>query len=284
MQAFTTGDGRTLAYRELGSGPLLVCHGGGPGFSSRYLDDVGGLGAAHRLVLLDPRGTGGSDRPADPAAYAIGDYAADVEELRVHLGEERLRLLGHSHGGVVAMAYAAARPDRVEKLVLASTLARFQEAQQAAMEAGLAARAGEPWFPAAEAALRWEQAAAFDGDEQLSRIVFDELPLYFARYGDAERGYLDRLRGELINGDTLLRFNRDIFPVFDLRPILRGITAPTLVITGDQDFITGPVCATEIADAIPGSRLVVLDGPGHMVFVEDPVRFRDQVTAFLAAG
>ena len=123
-EQLTTRDGRTLAYHRIGSGPTLVCHPGGPGFSSLYLGDLAGLGDELELVLLDPRGTGGSDPARDPGGYAIADYASDLEELREHLGLEQLLLLGHSHGGVVAIEYAATHPDRVERLILASTLPR----------------------------------------------------------------------------------------------------------------------------------------------------------------
>jgi pimeloyl-ACP methyl ester carboxylesterase len=70
-------------------------------------------------------------------------------------------LLGHSHGGVVTAAYAAAYPERVERLVLASTLARFGEEQQQAMTAAMEARAGEPWYEDAQEALAREQAGDF---------------------------------------------------------------------------------------------------------------------------
>jgi proline iminopeptidase len=125
-------------------GAKLVCHPGGPGFSSRYFHDLAGLGEDFKLILLDPRGTGGSDRPADPRAYTTADYVADLDELREHLGLERMLLLGHSHGGVVAAAYAAAHPDRVDRLVLASTLARFGEDQWREMAQMMEARSGEP--------------------------------------------------------------------------------------------------------------------------------------------
>src|SRR5262249_47580965 len=93
VKSFQTRDGRTLAYRRIGSGPTLVCHPGGPGFSSRYFADFAGLGDAFTLVLLNPRGTEGSDRPADPRGYAIEDYVADLDELREHLGLDRMLLL-----------------------------------------------------------------------------------------------------------------------------------------------------------------------------------------------
>jgi proline iminopeptidase len=282
MTAFRTADGRLLSYRREGAGPLLVCHGGGPGFSGQYLGALAGLGESFELVVLDPRGTGGSDRPADPRAYLIEDYVADVDELREHLGEERIRLLGHSHGGVVAAAYAAAYPGQVERLVLASTLARFDAEQVDAMHAGIEARAGEPWYADAVAALETEQEGLFVSDDEVREIALREFPLYFASFGDAEAGYLASL-SDPVNGDTLRLFNTEIFTSFDLRPSLGAIAAPALVITGEDDFITGPVCAADF-DAIPDRRKVVVPGCGHFIFVEAPERFADEVRSFLAAS
>ena len=163
---FATSDGRKLTYRRMGTGPVLVCHPGGPGFSSSYFADLAGLWELFTLVMLNPRGTGASDRPADPRAYQIDDYVADVDELRVHLGLDQMLLLGHSHGGVVAQAYAAAHPARVRRLVLASTLARFGSENEAAMRAGIERRSGQPWYPDAVAALEEEQEGDFSNDEE----------------------------------------------------------------------------------------------------------------------
>jgi len=283
MDGLTTADGRRLAYRRVGSGPTLVCHGGGPGFSSFYLGDLAGLGDHLDLVMLDPRGTGESDRPASARSYAIEDYANDVEELREHLGLERINLFGHSHGGVVAMDYAARYPDHVEKLILASTLARFAQEQVAAMEAGMAAKAGEPWFEDASAALAAEQRGDFETDEELGQLAVREFPFYFHEYGNAERAYLESLRNDIPNADTLRYFNQEIFETFDMRPQLGRITAPTLVVTGEQDFITGPVCADEIAAGLSDVHKAVIPAAGHFVFVETPDEFRAAVLEFLGA-
>lgn len=280
---FTTHDGRKLTYRSMGTGPVLVCHPGGPGFSSSYFADLAGLWEKYTLVMLNPRGTGGSDRPSDSTAYQIDDYVSDVEELRGHLGLERLLLLGHSHGGVVAQAYAARHPGRVRRLVLASTLARFGPEQEAAMRSAMDRRSAQPWYADATAALEEEQDGKFRSDQELGSLVFRELPLYFTRYGPAEAGYLDTLRSEAINADSLRLFNQEIFSTFDLRSGLPNITAPTLVITGDDDFICGPVCAAEISGAIPGAREVIVADSGHMIFVEQPQPFRDEVADFLGA-
>lgn len=281
MEELTTADGRTLAYRRVGSGPTLVCHGGGPGFSALYLGDLGGLDRRLELVLLDPRGTGRSDRPDDPRAYAIQDYVDDLEELRRHLGFERINLFGHSHGGIVAMAYAATHPARLERLILASTLARWTPEQEAAMEAAMASHGDEPWYADAKAALDAEQAGEFTTDEEMSDLAFREFPFYFSRYGDDERAYLETLRADPSNADTLRFFNQEIFPTFDLRPELEKITAPTLVIAGDDDFITGPPSAAEIEQGVANVSKVIIPACGHFLFVEAPAAFGEAVVSFL---
>jgi proline iminopeptidase len=281
MEGMTTEDGRTLAYRREGTGPTLVCHGGGPGFSSSYLGNLGGLDERLKLILLDPRGTGGSDRPADSSAYAIQDYVDDLEELRRHLGLERLNLLGHSHGGVIAIAYAARHPDRVERLVLASTLARWAPGQEEAMQEAIASHADEPWYADAKAALDAELAGDFETDEEMYELAFREFPFYFAHYDDAARDYLELLQAVATNADTLRYFNQEVFPTFDLRPELERITAPTLVIAGAEDFITGPPSASEIELGLADVSKVIIPNCGHFVFVEAREAFAEAVATFL---
>lgn len=281
MLGLTTADGRTLAYRRVGSGPVLVCHPGGPGFSSAYLGDLGGLSRRNTLILLDPRGTGRSGRPADPGAYAIADYVADLEELRGHLGCERIDLLGHSHGGMVAIAYAGRHPGRIGRLVLASTLARLHETFDADSRAAIEARAQEPWFEDAHAALSAEQQGRFESDDELGRLVRGAMPLYFARYAGPQAEFVDSLRGERFNADALRLFFADGLAALDLRGDLREIDAPVLVITGADDFLASPVCAEDIASHLADARIVVIPGCGHFPFVDSADRFRSEIQSFL---
>src|SRR5207248_131195 len=111
-----------LHTRRRGSGPLLVCHPGGPGFDGTELHDLGGLDATRTLLLVDPRGTGGSP---DAETYRLDDYVADLDELHDTLDGDQVDLLGFSHGGLVAIAYAVAHPTRVRRLVLTVALAAF---------------------------------------------------------------------------------------------------------------------------------------------------------------
>lgn len=277
---FTTQDGRKVGYRQMGNGPVLVCHPGGPGFSSIEFGDLAGLWERFTLVMLNPRGTADSDRPLDPNAYSTDDYVADIEALRAHLGLERFMLLGFSHGGIVAQAYAAKYPGRVRRLVLASTLARFAPEQEAAMKAGMEKRSHEPWFAEAAAALQSEQEGDLE-DGQMAEVVFKEMPLYFARFGAMEAGYVDTLKTEQPNCAALRFFNREVFATFDMRELHPKIKAPALVITGAEDFICGPACADELAAGIAGARKVIVGDAGHMIFVEQPEAFHREVADFL---
>jgi len=265
VTGFETDDGRMLTYERRGSGPTLVCHPGGPGFSSAYFaGDLGGLDADFTLVLLDPRGTAGSTPPADATAYATADYVDDLEALRVHLGEERLDVLGHSHGGVVAAAFAARHPERMRRLILANSLARLQPEE---MERLMQLHSDAEWYAAARAGL--------DSDD----VSDDIWPMYFAHWNDAARRYVAAALTERANRDASKAFGGAL-ETFDMRADLAGVSAPTLVITGERDFICGPACAADLAE-IPGAKTVIVEDAGHFLFVEAPQRWRDEVTAFL---
>ena len=266
-----------LATRRVGSGPMLMCHPGGPGFAGAELEDLGGLAETRELMLVDPRGTGSSPRPDDPTAYRTDDYVADLEELREHLALERIDLLGFSHGGIVAIAYAAAHPARVRKLVLAATVAAVTDELAAEIERAKAARAAEPWFADAADALDREERGDYD-ESDFGGLWRAMAPLYFSRWDERHRPWLDR-SGDGSSPAPLKVFNAE---PFDVRPDLARIEAETLVVAGAHDFICGPVAARTIADGVARAELVVLDDSGHMLFLEQPDEFRGAVESFLS--
>jgi proline iminopeptidase len=277
IDLFTTADGRALSYERRGSGPLLVCHPGGPGGSAAEFEDFAGLDDTFELILFSPRGSHGSD-PADD--YALASYVADLEALRERLGVERLNLLGFSHGGVVAMAYAAAFGPRVRRLVLADTLAVWGAEAEAAMQRRIEARAGEPWFADAQKAIEEEQAGEFSSAEELVANLQRQIPLYFHRWeGNEQAGR--RLAADFAHAEPLHHFNTVEFPSLDLRAELRSIEAPTLVVAGEDDFIAGPACAEAIVRELQDVRCVTVPASGHFVYVEQPDAFRAALTDFL---
>ena len=277
IEIFTTPDGITLSYERRGSGPLLVCHPGGPGGSGAEFEDFAGLDDTFELLLLNPRGSHGSD-PADD--YALGAYVGDLEALRGHLGVAELDLLGFSHGGCVAMAYAGEHPDEVRRLVLVDTLAVWDDEAEAAMQQAIEARAARPWFAEAQQAIEEEQAGAFSSVDELIANLQRQIPLYFHRWVGNERTGA-RLAMDFAHAEPLHQFNTVEFPTLDLRGDLRSITAPTLVVVGDDDMIAGPVCADAILRELPDGRLVTIRDSGHFVYIEQPEAFRAALTDFL---
>jgi proline iminopeptidase len=281
MPSVRTRDGRALFYESRGSGEVLVCHPGGPGFSGACLGDLGGLGEARALVALDPRGTGRSDPPDSADAYALNDYVADLGELQDHLELDRVDLLGHSHGSLVALLYAARYPDRVGRLVLVAVGSRFREEQVEAMQEAIQRRSDEPWFDDASAALEEEQEGKFSDDVELGRLVARELPFYFAHYGEDEQAFVRSALEQPVHADALRYFNTHEFLTFDLRPDFAGVTARTLVVAGEKDFILGPAACREVAEGIANARLEVLEGVGHLPWIEGPEAFVLAVSSFL---
>jgi len=276
-EAFRTKDGRRLAYRRAGAGPLLVVHPGGPGFSSRYLADLAGLGAGRTLVLLDPRGTGDSDEPDDERAYVAGDYVSDLDELREHLGLEQFDLLGYSHGGVIALAYAAAHPKHVRRLIAANTLVRVHPEEQQEL---MARHSDEPWYEDALWALEQEEAGEYSSPEELAEIGRRFWPMFFATFDERAAAYVGEFLLEPGNPNALKRFNEGLAE-WDMRGELGRIEAPTLVITGELDFVCGPACAEDIATGIGDARKIVLQDCGHFTFVEKRDEVRAAIEEFL---
>jgi proline iminopeptidase len=276
-ETFTTPDGLTLAYERRGSGQLLVCHPGGPGGSAAEFLDFAGLDDTFELVLLCPRGSLGSD-PADD--YSLASYVGDVEALREHLGVEQLDLLGFSHGGCVSMAYAAAHPAHVRRLLLVGTLAVWGEEAEAAMQRGIEARSGEPWFADAAKAIEEEQGGEFSSAAELIANLQRQIPLYFHRWEGNEQAGRE-VAADFAEAEPMHHFNTVEFPTLDLRDELRAVEAPTLVVAGDDDFICGPACADAIVRELANAQLVTIQGSGHFVYGEQPEAFRAALTDFL---
>jgi pimeloyl-ACP methyl ester carboxylesterase len=188
-------------------------------------------------------------------------------------------VLGHSHGGVVAIAYAAAYPAHVRKLVVLNSLVRLHAEE---MEALMLRRRAEPWYDDARLALDQESAGEYETDDELAAIADRFWPMYFAHFDERARHYLDAcVTGERPNRDPLRVFD-DGIETWDLRPELGRVQAPALVVTGGEDFICGPTCAEDIASGIAGAREVVLDDCGHFTFVEARERLHEEVARFLA--
>lgn len=280
MRSFASYDGTRLVVTEVGSGPPLVCLPGGPGRAAAYLEDLGGLSASRTLVLLDPRAVGRSEVPADPTTLHATRLVDDVEALRVDLGLERLDLLGHSAGTIVAQLWAAAHPDRVGALVLVTPTAALQGFGRDDVAAIRAARSAEPWYADAAAAQEALDAGAPPAQQQA--LVRATRPFFYGRWDE-------RTQAHAATADTQsskraeLGFAAGVAPDPDrVRAALAEVAGPVLVVGGERDALTGVEAVHHVAAAFPAGRAVVLPGAGHFPWVDEPAAFRSAVAGFLA--
>lgn len=273
-------NGVRIHFTVMGSGPALIAIYGGPGMDARGFEGLAGIGEFATLIVMHPRGSGLSGLAPREDGYMLSDYAADVEELRKHLGLERPAVLGWSHGGMVAQQFAFSYPDSLSKLILLDTSAYFGEFLKD-INAAVQEYKDRPWFPESFAALQKEWAGEYRTDEDMARLWADEIRFYFREFDGRAGAYRLRTMGLPLRMAPLKCFNELEAPAMDLRPRLAGIRVPTLVVVGRHDFITTVEMSGEICRYIPGSRMEVFEGSGHFTFVEEPEKLKALVRDFL---
>src|SRR5215211_1431677 len=272
-------NGVHIHYTVRGSGPAMIAHSGGPGMDARVWDDFAGIDNFVTLVVIHPRGSGLSG-PAAGEAYLLPDYASDVQALRLHLGLDKPILMGWSHGGMVAMQFACTYPDRLSKLILFDTSAYFGEFL-GDIEGAVQGFKNEPWFETSFAALKAEWDGHYKTDEDMSRLWVEEMKFYFKKFDERAEAYCERTKDLPIRVDPLKAFNEKEAGTLDLRPHLKKITVPTLVIVGRHDFITNVAMAEEIVKHIPNARLEIFEDSGHFAFVEEAGKFSRVIKEFV---
>lgn len=282
MPTFDTPDGTRLAYHRKGAGGdgPLVCVPGGPMMPSAYFGDLGGLADRQELVLLDPRGTGDSASPADPAGSRVDRQAEDVEALRAALGLERVDLLGHSAAGDLVLAYAARYPERVRSLVLVCARARTAgidfpvERRREALEL----RRDEPWYE--EVRPAFERAVSGKADD----ADFDLLDrLSYGRWDAAAQAHAAACATWFDEEAAAAYLAPGAFDDADAaRAVLAALDAPVLVLSGALDGSPRPDSAAEVAGLFPHGEHVVQAGAAHNPWVDGPDDFVRTVTGFLA--
>ncbi|KAJ9149036.1 Alpha/beta-hydrolase [Pleurostoma richardsiae] len=284
---FFNADSVTFHYRVRGSGPILVAQSVGWGMPGSYLWNGMGprLERAHTVVYFEPRGNGGSSQPIDEATMTSGTMAEDLEHLRAQLGLESFpALLGHSNGACIALRYAEQHPQRVKKLVLID--AEIQDAPANDSFATWAAkRKDDPVYGAALHMLQGMFVAPPQTDEAFAEGMDKILPWYFSdqrnvevfRAGMSEEGSRPSVWPFLRQG------SQDRQPENRLLHVAEGgkVTARTLVIWGREDAMCSLVAAKAVAGAIKGAKLVLVDGAGHMPWIEKPELFHKEVDMFL---
>jgi 3-oxoadipate enol-lactonase len=260
--------GRKIYYELHGEDrgvPLALVMGLGGSCRGWHALQVPELAPHHRLLLYDHRGVGESEDPGGP--FTTADLADDLVGLLDALGIERVHVLGAFMGGMAAQELALRHPERVRRMVLVGCYARPDAKRRLLLEKWREmAREGS----SAEVFLR-ERLLWTLQDETLEQSdLIDAMARSFPGEGalPIPPGLLIRQCDACLGHDTLDR--------------LRGIEAPTLVVCGRNDQLTPPKFHRQLADEIPGARLVTFTYGAHLVLAESAERFNRTVLAFLA--
>lgn len=274
-----------LFVRQAGDGPPVVVLHGGPAFDHAYLlPELDRLTESFRLVYYDQRGRGRSAQGVAPDDVTMASEIEDLEGVRRQAGHERVAVLGHSWGGLLAAEYAIRRPKRVSHLILVNT-APLSEAAVRLWREHLAQIRTDAELEALEEMRASDRylSGALDADADYHRVHFqptvpphllEEVVGRLRRHFTPDTIVLAREITERLLDETWR------VPGFDLRPALRRLDVPTLVLHGSDDFIPVGV-AEEAADAIPEARLVVLEDCGHFSYLERPDEVHRMVAEFV---
>jgi 3-oxoadipate enol-lactonase len=263
MPYATAADGTRLHYHVTGrpgTPPALFIQGLG---ADKHLWDLQrfGLAWSYRMVALDNRGAGRSDKPHGP--YSLAQMADDAVTVLDHAGVDTAHVVGASMGGAIAQILALTHPSRVRSLTLACTACR-----------------NHPWRR--ELLASWVTTAAEHGMGTMTRDAARWVigPRSFRRLMPAI-GWL----GPLALGGPAHGFAAQVEAILSaddaLATDLAAIEVPTLVVVGNQDILTPRGDSEDLAALIPTAELVVISGAAHGLMVEHASTFNRVLKDFL---
>ena len=274
-----------LYWHSYGSGPPLLVLNGGPGVSSAHFGalaaELAQLDGGRRVILFDQRGTGRSTLPTLSAETVnLERMVEDVEALRRAFDVERWDVFGHSWGGMYAMLYGVAHPERVRGLVLSAS-GGVTMAWADTVGANLRSRLGPERRATYEYWIDPANGAADPAAANLERVramapayVYHPENMPFVVEALTREGANFPEVRTLVYAD-LRRTG------YDLREALATFERPALVLSGRQDFL-GQATPLGIRDAIPGAELVWLEECAHYPWLDAPDAYFGAIGAFLA--
>jgi proline iminopeptidase len=267
-----TSAGATLAYHAYGHGPVVVVLNGGPGLNGLYMESVAQTIAAfgYRAILLDQRGTGSSVAAGSiRKMLTMAGTVADIEALRVALRQEKLVFVTHSFGGGMALAYAAAYPQHVAKMILSGSVGT---------DLSTVALFGKRLDARLTPAERKERDAAAKRNDDTTQLNIQIL----TEFDDQEkaRKTVAGLPHPLIYSAVSSAIYNDFDKHYHVASALRAYHGNVTLLTGADD--AAMEMEPSLRATFPHATLVPVPNSGHWPWVENPRVFDRALKAALA--
>jgi len=260
---------RTIAYLDSAPGhaslrTYVLLHGFPLG-ANMWEPQMRAIPAGWRLITPDLRGFGGSTDADSVTGVGIEDYAADVTDLLGELGVKKAVIGGLSMGGYAAFALLRSAPEVAEALILADTRAGADNPEGRANRRGMLAVVDR------------------EGPSGVAREMMPKLIGHTTKEANAS---VEPNVRRLIKQQSPVGVRCAILRMMhrpDSTPLLASIKVPTLVIVGAEDELTPVAESQRMAEAITGSKLVIIPGAGHLSNLEQPDAFNTALNGFLAS-
>jgi proline iminopeptidase len=297
---WTVEPGIDLYYQTQGNGatPVLIIHGGPGSPFEEPIAALDALGDQYTFYYYHQRGCGNSTHPIDTFEsmnygenvqllnnkLGMAAQLADIERIRLILGEEKLILVGHSFGGLLSSLYAAEFPEHVEKMVLISPAEMIiMPPPEGGLYESIAPYLSEEEMGEYETYIK--DYLNFGSIFQYSEAQLQERTLQFTAYYEkamAAKGQIipKSNEGTEIGGWMPFALYFGIGAKNDFTPYLERISAPVLIIHGEDDFQTVNVSYL-YANALPNAEVKTITNTGHFSFAEKPEEFIEMINAFL---
>ena len=260
-------DGLRLHYLEWGAAasPLVVLLHGGSAHAHWWDHFAASIADTYRVLALDLRGHGDSEHP-DPPAYRVDDYAHDLAAFIACLGVDRIHLVGHSLGAMVATTFAGEHPQHLRALVIVDSQLRITPAGARYM---LRLRN----FP---------QPLYRDRQHAIER--FRLLPTQTAADTKTLQHVAAHGIRELPDGRWTYKFDREALAhnqPQDLTPLLQRLTCPILIVRGAHSTLLPPAAMAALRAAAPEAEVAEIAAAHHHVMLDNPLEFERVVRTFL---
>jgi proline iminopeptidase len=272
------GDTSLYVVERGGGYPLIVLHGG-PGIDHHFFGDyLDALTDDYRLILVDQRANGRSQRPPEDT-WTLEQHAKDVGLLAEAMGLDRYAVLGHSYGAFVALQHAVDFPGQAAQTIITSGVpgSRFLMSH---VQYGLANF--EPEALRQQVTNSWAREQHVQTHDEVAALMSDQLPFHFADPLDPRIAEFEqRTAGAVYSPEVLRKFSSEDYGGIEAENRLGAIPQPVLILAGRYDRTCSVEAAEFMAAHVPNAELVVFEKSAHMPFVEENERYLSTVRAFL---